>query len=143
MLAQLGSLDSVQMQDAFVSRDGKRLAVDFLRLMTKGDLSQDVKLEPNDIIYLPGGITTRIRVVGEVKTPGLVPFAEGMTALDAVLSAGGFTEYASRNGVVIVRKEDEVVKNIKVPLKDVMNGKIAKNVVLKPGDIVRVNSSFF
>jgi len=30
-----------------------------------------------------------------------------MTALDAVLSAGGFTEFASQNSVVVVRKDGD------------------------------------
>lgn len=143
LLAQLGSLDDADLYNAYLSRDGKKLSVNIVQLVTMGDLSQDVKLEPNDIIYLPGGIVTRIRVIGEVKTPGLVPFSEGMTALDAVLSAGGFTEFASRNGVMIVRKAGNEVEKIEVPLKDVMNGKVSKNIMLKRGDIVTIKSSIF
>ena len=85
---------------------------------------------------------SRIRVTGAVKAPGVFPYAGGMTALDAVLVAGGFTEFASQNDVMIVRREGNAVTNIIVKLKDVMKGK-ASNVLLKAGDIVTVNTGLF
>jgi polysaccharide biosynthesis/export protein len=143
LLAQLGSLTEVDLANAYLLRDGKKLSVKFDLLVNKGDYSQDVALVANDIIYLPGGFGNRIRVTGAVRTPGVIPYSEGMTALDAVLSAGGFTEFASQNDVLIVRKEDNSSKNIKVKLKDVMNGNASKNVLLKPGDIITVKTGIF
>jgi len=124
-------------------RNGSKLKIDFEQLVAKGDVTKDVELEPNDLIYLPGGLSSRIRVIGAVQKPSLIPYFEGITALDAVLSAGGFTDYASKNDVLIVRREGSIVSNIEVKLKDVMNGNLKKNVYLKPGDIVTVKSSIF
>jgi len=78
-----------------------------------------------------------------VRTPMTISYADGMTALDAVLSAGGFTEFASQNGVTVVRNEAGTVRSIDVKLKDVMNGNVKKNVALQPGDIVMVHSGIF
>jgi polysaccharide biosynthesis/export protein len=143
LLTQFGSLSDVNFADAYLMRNGSKLKVDFEQLVAKGDVTKDVELEANDLIYLPGGLSSRIRVIGEVKTPSLIPYFEGITALDAVLSAGGFTDFASKNDVLIVRREGNVVSNIEVKLKDVMNGNLKKNVYLKPGDIVTVKSSIF
>ncbi len=143
LLAQLGSLSEIDLGNAYLLRDGTKLPVNFEQLMKSGDYSQDVALQANDVIYLPGGYTNRIRVTGAVRTPGSIPYAEGMTALDAVLSAGGFTEFASQNDVLVVRKEGKEATKINVRLKDVMNGKNSKNVLLKPGDIVMVQTGFF
>jgi len=66
-----------------------------------------------------------------------------MTTLDAVLAAGGFTDYASQNNVLVARKEGEEIQNYNVKLKDVLNGDIAKNFPLKPGDVVTVKTSWF
>ncbi len=143
LLTQFGSLSDVNFADAYLMRNGSKLKVDFEQLVAKGNVSLDVELESNDLIYLPGGLSSRIRVIGEVKTPSLIPFFEGITALDAVLSAGGFTDFASKNDVLIVRREGNAVSNIEVKLKDVMNGNLKKNVYLKPGDIVTVKSSIF
>ncbi len=101
LLAQVGSLSDVDVKNAYLLRAGKRLDVNFENLIADGDVSQDVKLESNDVIYLPAGFNSRIRVTGEVRAPGVFPYAGGMTALDAVLIAGGFTEFASQNDVII------------------------------------------
>jgi len=143
LLAQLGSLSDIDTKNAYLLRAGKRLDVNFEDLIANGDVSQDVKLESNDVIYLPAGFNSRIRVTGAVRTPGVFPYAGGMTALDAVLIAGGFTEFASQNDVIIVRQAGNAVKNIRVKLKDVMNGNISKNALLKPGDIVTVKTGIF
>jgi polysaccharide export outer membrane protein len=143
LLAQLGSLSNVDFPNAYLLRDGKKVTVNFEQLITKGDYSQDVKLEPNDTIYLPGGFSSRVRVTGAVKTPGAIPYSEGMTALDAVLSAGGFTEFANQNNVQVARKDGDSIKKFKVRLKDVMNGDLNKNLPLKPGDVLIVETSWF
>ncbi len=143
LLAQLGSLRNADLKNAYVLREGQKLPVDFVQLVTKGDISHDVQLASNDVIYIPDNYDQRIRVTGAVRTPVILPYSEGMTALDAVLSAGGFTEYASQNGVVVVRKEGGKIKNIDVKLRDVMYGDINKNVLLLPGDIVMVHSNIF
>jgi polysaccharide export outer membrane protein len=143
LLAQLGPLNDIDLAHAYLLRDKRKLSVNFEQLVQKGDYSQDVTLEANDIIYLPGGYSSRIRVTGAVRTPGVIPYAEGMTALDAVLSVGGFTEFASPNSTIIIRKEGNITKNIDVKLKDVINGNISKNVFLRPGDIVTVKTGIF
>jgi polysaccharide export outer membrane protein len=143
LLAQLGSLRNADLKNSYVLRDGQKLPVDFVQLVTKGDITHDVQLASNDVIYIPDNYDQRIRVTGAVRTPVILPYSEGMTALDAVLSAGGFTEYASQNGVVVVRKEGGKIKNIDVKLRDVMYGDINKNVLLLPGDIVMVHSNIF
>jgi polysaccharide biosynthesis/export protein len=143
LLAQLGSLSEIDLAHAYLLRDGTKLPVNFEQLMIHGDYSQDVALQADDVIYLPGGYSNRIRVTGAVRTPGSIPYAEGMTALDAVLASGGFTEFASENDVLIVRKDGNGATKINVKLKDVMNGNNTKNVLLKPGDIVTVKTGLF
>ncbi len=143
LLAQLGSINDIDLKNAYLVRAGKMLEINFENLVLNGDVTQDVKLEPNDTIYLPAGFSSRIRVTGAVRTPGVFPYGTGMTALDAVLIAGGFTEFASQNDVMIMRKSGNAITNITVKIKDVMNGNVSKNVLLKPGDIVTVKTGIF
>ncbi len=143
LLSKMGSLANADLEKARVIRDGRKLKTDFYKLFVKGDVSQDIELKPGDFIYIPDNFASRIRVVGAVKSPCILPFEENMTALDAVLSAGGFTDYASQNNVVVERKDGKAEKSIKVPLKDVMNGDAGKNVRLQPGDMVIVKTGIF
>ncbi len=144
LLAQLGSLQGADLKSAYLLRSGKKMPVNFMKLIENGDVSQDIDLHRGDVIFIPPDLENRIKVVGAVKNPGLFPYIKGMTALDAVLSAGGFTEFASQNNVVIVRNEGGEAKNIQVKLKDVVKGgDLNKNVPLKPGDLVNVKSSIF
>jgi polysaccharide export outer membrane protein len=144
LLAQLGSLQNVDLSNSFILRNGQKLNVDFYKLAVNGDISQDIQLRPNDEIFLPDNFEKRIMVVGAVRNPSAVPYKEGMTTLDAILSAGGFTEFANPNNVIIARKEGNEVKNIEVKLKDVINrGEIDKDLPLKPGDRIIVKTGIF
>ncbi|MGD1076135.1 MAG: polysaccharide biosynthesis/export family protein [Thermodesulfovibrionales bacterium] len=144
LLAQLGSLKEADLDNGYVLRDGKKLDVDFPKMLLKGDISQDIQLKPNDVIFIPDNFEKRIKVVGAVKTPGILPYREGLTTLDAVLAMGGFTEFARQNDVIVVRKEDGKLKSIEVRLKDVINdGDIQKDLRLKPGDHVIVKTGIF
>lgn len=143
LLAQLGSFKGADLNNAYILRNGKRLENDIYRLVHKGDILQDIQLRPNDVIFIPDNFDNRITVVGAVKTPNVVPYRDGLTALDVILSAGGFTDFANQNNVIVLRKEGTAVKTIEVRLKDVINGDISKNIALKPGDVVTVKTGLF
>lgn len=144
LLAQLGSFQNADLNNSFLLRDGKKLNVDFYRLVVKGDISQDIDLRPNDVIFIPDNFEKRIMVAGGVRTPSVVQYREGMTVLDAILNAGGFTEFANPNDVIVIRKEGKEVKNIEAKIKDVLKkGDISSNITLKPGDQIIVKTGIF
>ena len=143
LLSMMGGLANADLTKARVIRGGKPLDADFYRLYVKGDVSQDIELKPGDFIYIPGDYASRIRVVGAVKNPCILSYQRHMTALDAVLSAGGFTQYASKNDVIVERKEGKDIEKIKARLSDVMDGELGGDVPLKPGDIVIVKTGIF
>jgi polysaccharide export outer membrane protein len=47
--------------------------------------------------------SAQVSVLGEVKTPGMYKITNRATVLDAIALAGGFTEYAKRNKVTVIR----------------------------------------
>jgi polysaccharide biosynthesis/export protein len=47
--------------------------------------------------------SAKVSVLGEVKAPGIYKIKDRATVLDAIALAGGFTEYAKRNKVTIIR----------------------------------------
>ena len=76
-------------------------------------------------------------MIGHVTRPGPEPYTPGMNVVDAITNAGGFTPFANRNGTTIMRIENGQKQVLEARVKDIVEGK-AKNVPLKPGDIVSV-----
>jgi polysaccharide export outer membrane protein len=141
LLCRLDSLANADLRRAFIVRDGKKIQPDFHRLFVRGDITRDVTLEPEDIIFLPTQELNKVYVTGAIKEPKYIFFREGMTVLDAILEAGGFGEYAKQNDVLVARNSGEKVE---VRLKDMMAGKdTAQNISLQPGDQVVVKEGMF
>jgi polysaccharide biosynthesis/export protein len=81
----------------------------------------------------------RIYVTGEVTRAGAFPLLPNMTVLQALSSAGGFTQFAKLKNIYVLRTEDG--KQVKLPFnyKDVLNGKRPEqNVLLQSGDVIVV-----
>jgi len=76
---------------------------------------------------------------------GKYALGEDITASEAIVMAGGFTEIASRNGVKVIRKLDSGKNKImKVPVGDIFKGaREDKDVLLQDGDVVVVPESWF
>lgn len=85
-----------------------------------------------------------ISVFGQVASPGRYPYTKGLTAVDALALAGGFTTVAARNGVRVIRKKDGEKKTIKVPVGYILaTGDASRDVELEDGDTVVVPESWF
>jgi polysaccharide biosynthesis/export protein len=81
----------------------------------------------------------RVYVTGEVTRPGAFPLLPNMTVLQALTSAGGFTQFARLKKIYVLRTEDG--KQVKHPFnyKDVVNGNRPEdNIVLQSGDTIVV-----
>jgi polysaccharide export outer membrane protein len=72
-------------------------------------------------------------ILGEVKKSGEYPYRVGMTVLDAVASAGGFT-YRANESKVYLRRAGSTVEEI-YPLD--------APVLVFPGDNIRIPERFF
>jgi polysaccharide export outer membrane protein len=79
----------------------------------------------------------RIYVTGEVTRPGAYPLLPNMTALQALTSAGGFTQFSNTKKIYVLRNEGG--KQTKHPFnyKAVLDGK-QDDVPLQPGDTIVV-----
>jgi protein involved in polysaccharide export with SLBB domain len=72
-------------------------------------------------------------IMGEVKAPGQYPYISGMSVLNAVVLAGGYT-YRANDSVVYLRRNGDD-KEIKVPADQTTK--------VNPGDIIRVDERIF
>jgi len=81
----------------------------------------------------------RVYIMGEVARAGAYPLIPGMTMLQGLSSAGGFTQFANLKKIYMFRTENG--KQVKYPFnyKEVISGKRPEqNVVLKAGDTIVV-----
>jgi polysaccharide export outer membrane protein len=91
-----------------------------------------------------GAYSEQVRIVGEAVTPKALPYLAHMTALDAMIAAGGLTPYAAGNRAKIVRHVDGKEVSVNVRLSDLLkNGDLGANTELRPGDIIIIPQSFF
>jgi len=82
-------------------------------------------------------------VTGAVLRPGKILSDHPITALEAIMEAGGF-DYTKANlsAVVVIRQEEGRVKNYTLNLKLALQGKQSVPFYLKPSDIVYVPERF-
>lgn len=82
---------------------------------------------------------SRIRVTGAVRQPVSIPYRPGMTVLDAVLAAGGVTEFAAANRTRLHRRSGNGTGSYAVMLDSVLTtGDLTTNYTVAPGDVLTV-----
>ncbi len=131
------TVELADLQRSFLMRDGQRVPVDFERLFQRGDLSQNIPLQPDDYLYFALASANEIYVLGEVLVPGLQVFAANPSAISAITSRGGFTYRAFKSRVLVVRGSLDQPQTFVVDTAAILAGK-APDFKLQPRDIVYV-----
>jgi len=72
-------------------------------------------------------------ILGEVKQPQSYPYVDGMTYLNAVAIAGGFTYRAKEDHVMVIRMNDPKKNEIRLNMDE----------KVMPGDVIHVEERFF
>lgn len=101
------------------------------------------QLQTKEVSVAVESSTFPVYVTGAVLRPGKIMPDRPMTALEAVMEAGGF-DYtkANQKEVTIIRHENGRVDHFKLNLKKALQGKETEPFNLKPGDIVYVPERF-
>ncbi len=87
---------------------------------------------------------SRVRVTGAVRQPVSVPFRAGMTVLDAVLAAGGLTEFAAPDRSELHRTSGQTVRTYDIKLDRILNrGDLSTNYPVASGDVITVPERTF
>ena len=79
-------------------------------------------------------------VSGEVVKPGQIEIRENMTALSAILLAGGFTQSAKSGQIIVFRKVNDTIAEVKqLDLTTVKKTvQLEHDMALQPGDLILV-----
>jgi polysaccharide export outer membrane protein len=94
-----GLSDHAAVEGTIIRKSGEAVPANLGGLLLRGDLSDDVRLQPGDVIVVPEG-PSQIFVVGGVKNPGAYRVTGGVSALEALSMAGGVS--GSSDGKVIL-----------------------------------------
>lgn len=81
----------------------------------------------------------KIYILGEVSNTGEYPLTKNLTVLQAFALAGGFTEWASKKEIILMRKEGGKDKIYRINYKNIIKGKdLSQNLKLKADDTIIV-----
>ncbi len=99
-------------------------------------------LDPQVSVFVREYNSKRVSVMGAVSRPGTFPMSSGLTVVQAISLAGGFTPLAMRSGPTITRQENGHARSFRVPVDEIVQGR-AEDVLLQAGDIVYVPERVF
>jgi polysaccharide export outer membrane protein len=131
-ISKMGSLRNIQLK-----RGGKIITtLDLYRLLLNGDTTNDARLLPGDVIFIPP-IGKTVGVSGEVRRPAIYELNKETTAAQVVSLAGGFLGTAYPQASRIERINDNGQRTlVDVDLKT----RQGKNLVIKDADTLQVFS---
>ena len=142
--------DKLSLVDVPVRPDGKitlpllddvqaaGLTTDELKALLTQELSEYVQ-NPTVTVVLLAAYSKRAFVLGEVRNPGPIPLSAEMRVLDAITSAGGFSPFAQKSSVRVLRYVDGKELEYRFDYDAYVDGDApGTNVVLRPSDTVLV-----
>jgi protein involved in polysaccharide export with SLBB domain len=103
---------------------------------------RDFLRDPHVSVYVEAYSSKRISVVGAVANPGTFALEPGMTVVQAISMAGGFSSLANRDGTVVTRHVAEEIIRYRVPVARVTKGQ-AEDIEVAAGDIIFVPERLF
>jgi polysaccharide export outer membrane protein len=98
----------------------------------------------NVIVTQPLSAFSQVKVIGQVVKPQSLPYRDGMTVLDALLTVGGLAPFAAGNRAKVVRMSAGKQTEINVNLGKIIDkGDMTQNLKLQPGDVIVVPETRF
>ena len=107
------------------------LTADELEALLVSRYKPDYLVNPR--IFVQIGNYRPYYLMGEVASKGAFPYQPGLTYLEAIANAGGFTYRAKQGVVYVIRGDDPEQNEIKLSIDD----------EVQPGDIIRIAERLF
>lgn len=113
---------------------------------TPTELKNDIEKKLKAFIETPVVTVTvrspasqRFYILGEVINTGEYPLTKNLRVLQAFAIAGGFTEWAAKDEILLLRQEGGTERIIRIDYKSIIKGEdIGQNVPLKADDTIIV-----
>lgn len=121
---------------------GGREADEVARMISDGLREGNYLLEPQVSVFVEQTNSKRISVLGAVAKPGTFPIVPGMSVINAVSNAGGFTNLASKDDTVVTRRVSNKLERYRIAVSEIARGS-SDDFPLRAGDIVFVPERVF
>ena len=116
--------------------------VDLRELVESGNSLANLRLQRDDVVYVPSALERFVSVLGEVQHPGAVPLTHNSTLASVLAEAGGITDHAGNDPHIQIVDTATGTSRV-LAYKDVLNPVKSLEVTLKPGEIIYVPKSGF
>ena len=123
---------------AVSGKESTAVANEIADRLTKGGFLVDANVS----VFVEQSNSKRISVLGAVAKPGTLPIVPGMTVVQAVSQAGGFSNLASKDETVVTRRVNGELKKFRIYVSEIARGE-ASDFPLRAGDIVFVPERVF
>lgn len=141
--------EDLSFDTVFVRNDGKITFPLLDDLQAEGkttmELKQLIEKKLADFVEAPTVTVTlanpgsqRYYILGEVQNVGEYPLIKKLTVVQAFALAKGFTEWASKDEIILFRRDLGKEVMIKIDYDDITDGNLAKDIQLKADDIIIV-----
>ena len=138
LISKAGGITGNAANEAIIRRidietgNQETISVNLNELMEKGRVSDDLSIINGDNVYIPPKKV--FYVTGEVKSPAAYTYEEGITVIQALTKAGGFSKTAAPGRIKIIRKTDETEQLLK---------NVNMDEPVMPNDVIVVPESYF
>jgi len=92
-------------------------------------LKKNYLRDPQVSLFIKEYNSKKISVFGQVTKPGTFKYEDGMSVIQAVSMAGGFTKMASKDNTNVTRLVDGQEKKYPIPVESIARGE-ARNIFL-------------
>jgi len=138
---------AVMRNDPNNPKNGTKIEVNIADIYNSGRFDRDVVVQPGDMIMVPSKNEANgfITITGQVRAPGMMALPAGshLTVSQAILQAGGFTDWGDSDVRVIRYDKNSKRQELTVSVGSVLNeGRRDKDMDLQPGDMVIVDQKW-
>lgn len=134
-----GVTQNAEARNSILNRDGKSTPLDLRKMLGEGDMSQNLALNPDDVLVVPGrggmGDGIVVTILGQVNRPGTHPLPSGAKVSDAMVAANGLAPTAAGRKATITRAG----LSAPLDLDAILNkGDLSGSIALQDGDLIFV-----
>ena len=141
--------EDLTFEKVFVRNDGKITIPLLDDIQAEGRTTMELKTfietglgefveAPTVTVVLANPGSQKYYILGEVVGVGEYPLIKKLTVVQAFALAKGFTEWASKDEIILFRRDNGKEQMIKIDYDDITDGKLENDIQLKADDIIIV-----